>query len=403
MRRILLTVLLGVLPGFSPALAGGEIYGTITTVRGEKLTGPIRWDKNENLWDDFLDAEKDRRVRISHHGARISLFGEDLRDWIPGDAWGFSRFSIPFGHVRSIEPLSRSRVLLRLKNGEEIRVRAGGSTDLGEDMRGLVVDDRLKGKVDVKWGQVERIEFAQGSGAGRDAERLYGTVESRRGEFTGFIVWDRDEALREDVLDGEDRNGKRAIAFRDIKEIRRRDSRSCQVSPASGPPVVLRGTNDVNAENRGIQITVPGLGRVEVGWDEFQRVVFLDPPPSPRYADFDGGRRLSGTVTTADGRSHAGRIIWDDDEKYTWETLDGDADGVDYAILFENVRSIERASSRSAEVELRNGQVVVLTGSNDVDRENKGVRIVPASGEEIVLGWGEFQAVEFAEPQPRKR
>jgi len=50
------------------AFGGGEIYGTIHTTRGETLTGPIRWDRNENFWDDELNASKRERIKQEEEG-----------------------------------------------------------------------------------------------------------------------------------------------------------------------------------------------------------------------------------------------------------------------------------------------------------------------------------------------
>ena len=399
MKKLPLLILLVGLGAVSPtvARAGGEIHGTIHTRDGRELTGPVRWDKNENFWDDYLDAQKDQRVKARETRTGVVIFGQDLTDLIPGMGWVHSQFSIPFGHIDFLEPAGRDRVRIGLKNGEVIQV-VESSTDLGDSMRGLVILDAQEGEVDLEWSQVERVEFSQGPGSGRDAERLYGTVESRSGAYTGFIVWDRDESLREDVLDGRDADGKHKIPFAEIVEIRRNDRRSSRLTLKDGSQLTLTGTNDVDSGNRGVGITVPGLGVVKVSWSEFQKVVLRDPPPSPGYDQFDGGHKLRGKVTTAEGETYSGQILWDNDEEYSWETLDGEAEGVDHAILFENIHSIRRLSDDAAEIRLRGGQTLVLRESNDVNERNKGIQIQPEAGEAVVLGWRDLDQVTFATP-----
>jgi len=372
------------------ALAGGEIYGTLHTDRGETLTGPIRWDKNENFWDDILDAEKPDKV-YGEGGSQIRVFGILLGD---GDGhWTHPELALPFGHIKSIEPRRRDKVDIVLKNGEELRIDADGS-DVGDGMRGLVIDDQNEGEVSLDWDEVDLIEFSQGPGSGRDDLRLYGTVETDAGDFTGYIVWDRDESLTGDILDGDEDGRSRKVPFERIQEIEGRHSGS-KVTLTDGKVLHLDGSNDVDHSNRGIDVTVPGLGLVKVGWDEFRAVTFAPAPPSRSYADFDGGHKLYGTVTDEDGNRYTGTVVWDNDETWDWEPLNGKDNDVAFAIPFENIKSITRESRRSAKVELNNGDVLFLSDSNDVDRDNKGIRILTEGGE-VELDWYEFAAVVFA-------
>lgn len=396
MKRWILLALLAAPVWALPARAGGEIYGTVRTTGGEVYTGPIRWDKNEVAWDDFLEGHKDHKVKSRDPGTRITVFGKEILDWIPGHSWAHPQFSIPFGHIRSLERKG-SEARIETKGGEVFQVGGGGS-DIGSSVRRIEVRDEQAGEIRLRWRDLDRIDFAQGPGAGIDGARLYGTVETRRGEYTGYVVWDKDETLASDILDGEEEGVDRKIPFAQIREIRRRDNRSARVRLQDGRWVVLSGTNDVNSDIRGIDVTVEGVGRVEIGWQAFQRVVLVEPPSSPPFDRYDGGRRLAGTVTTADGRRLEGRIVWDEDEEFTWETLDGEADGVEFSILFGNVKRIERLSGEASEVTLQDGKVLVLKGSNDVNAENKGIRIIAPSGEETPIGWGDFEAAEFSAP-----
>jgi len=398
MKRSGLLVLSILLLGSSRVLAGGEIFGKVTTTAGRTYRGPIRWDRNEVSWQNALDAQKEKRVRSPSRHTDLPPIGREIAELIRVGSWTHSRFSIPFGHLRAIEPLGSGRALLRLKNGEEFKVLENG-TDLGDEMRGIEIQDGKAGRVKLKWDQVDRVEFEPDPRAGGDADMLYGTVETRRGEYTGFIVWDRDEALREDLLDGDAGGDRRSIPFREIREIRRRSSRSCDVVLARGETVTLSGTNDVNSDNRGIEISVAGLGTIEVGWNQLKRVLFADAPAAPRYQDFNGGRSIQGTVVTLGGESHRGNIVWDDDEERSWETLDGEEDGVEYSIPFENIQSIQKVSDRAAEVTLLGGKVFVLEGSNDVSWENKGIQVTE-SGRKVTVGWDDFDRLELGRPEP---
>jgi hypothetical protein len=227
---------------------------------------------------------------------------------------------------------------------------------------------------------------------------LYGRLTTDAGDdFTGYICWDADEIYSTDILDGEQKGRDREVPFGTIEVIERRSSSSCNVTLKSGREMKLSGTNDVDSGNRGIYVIVAGLGQVKVTWDEFESLTFLVPPSGSQmiYDRFDGGRELMGTVTDEDGETYTGRIVWDNDERYTWEFLNGEEDDLEYDIEFAQIASIERRSGRSAIVTLRDGTELTLRGSNDVNDENKGVFVESEDGDLVELDWDEFDSVTF--------
>lgn len=397
MTRIATAIGIALILAPAAVFAGGEIYGTIFTTHNEEFTGAIRWDRNENYWDDILDADK--RDKVYHQRGRrrkISILGFTFGDFDAG--WTTSEFKIQFGHIEAIEPRRGNNVRIELKSGERFSVRADG-TDLGDGIRGIwIMDDAFDEEVELDWDDIDRVEFRQGPGPGLDDKRLYGTVETSGGDFTGFIVWDKDESVVSDILNGKERGRSRKIKFGKIESIERRGSSSSQVTLKDGRTMKLSGTNDVDDDNRGIDITIPGIGLIKVEWRDFDRVTFTDPPASKEYSAFDGGRRLFGTIEADNGEKYTGKITWDMDESYTWEFLDGDSEDISYVIPFRNIKRIERASRRSATVKLHNGEELELSGSNDVDRDNKGILIEMDDGEEVELDWSDFEAVEFHSP-----
>jgi hypothetical protein len=402
MKRIAFCTILGIFLTFSAPFAGGGIHGTIETRDGRTLTGLIRWDRNENFWDDRLEARKTERLggEREDDGFRFSLFGWDIIGSGRSQA-GSRTISIPFGHISSIEPLSGSEALLILKNGDEMELKAS-ATDLGSGMRDLIIDDAEQGKQEISWWRMKRVTFSKGSEDGRDAERLYGTVVTAAGNLTGYIVWDMDEAMLEDILDGEDEANKdHEIPFRDIAEIERLAHGSL-VRLKNGEALELHGTNDVAGGHRGILLALEGIGTAELSWRNVTKVTFKDPPASRGYDRFDGGHRLRGRVNVNGGAAYAGLIIWDLDEAYSWETLDGSVDGIDYSVAFSNIKSITPKGYESSEVLLRNGESLLLSGTNDVNGSNDGVEVVsdpskddPEATIQIILEWDELLSVEF--------
>ena len=96
------------------------------------------------------------------------------------------------------------------------------------------------------------------------------------------------------------------------------------------------------------------------------------------------------------GETYTGTIRWDDDEEYTWEFLNGDYRDARFQIEFGLIKKIEKQGSRSTVVTVSDGRTFRLRGSNDVDEDNKGVRIKVDGGKEVNVDWDEFTKVEFS-------
>ena len=169
-----------------------------------------------------------------------------------------------------------------------------------------------------------------------------------------------------------------------------------------GGELDLRGTSDVGRRNRGIQISDPGLGMVEVEWREFEILRFHDAGEVIGYDAFDGGHTLVGTVVTQSGEEIDGVIRWDADEAASWELLNGREDDVVFSIEFSQVSRIERRAF-GARVTLLDGRTFDLEDSNDVDWDNKGILIAPEGSDDDgsdqsrwrVITWDEFKEVRL--------
>ncbi len=385
---------------------GDRICGRLTTIDGEVFEGLIRWDRNEVCWVDVLDGTKDlddrwgqRDTRRERRKTKIEIFGITIGDRSSVN-WNWSNSAqsgVRFGHIRTLEAIDDQEVLLELKSGQTVRL-SRGSTDIGKDIREIIIEDRAKGQVELIWDDIRQIEFMQADNDRRSTfgERLYGTLVTRRGdEFTGWVCWDMDEVFTNDILDGEEKRRKRKIKFGKIAAIERYSSNGATVYLDNGDAVLLRGTNDVDDGNRGIIISDPGFGQIRIDWDEFGRLDFKPAPRAPRYDDFDGGRPLYGTVHTEDGDEYRGFIGWDDDEAHTWEMLDGDYRDIDFSIEFGLIKEIRKRSYRSAVVTVTDGREFRLRGSNDVNSDNKGIFVELDDGDIIQVDWDEFERAEF--------
>lgn len=398
-------------PAFATAQDGSDpsrLFGRVVTTDGAVYEGYIRWDGNEAGWFDILHGDKDIPERNRRDAERlgwepesrerrIEIFGIGISWDEEGSGLGSSvQSGIRFGHISTLEALSGDRARLILKSGEEVELEGGG--DVGDDVDAILVEDPRGGQVELDWDDIDVIDFIGGPGAdSRWGDRLYGTLETRDGDrFTGYVVWDMDELFTTDILDGEERGQDLEIPFSRIRSIARYSSSAARVVVDEGEELILRGSNDVDDDNRDILVADPSFGEVRVTWDELERVDFASPPEQTEFGAFDGGRRIRGTVFARGGESHTGLIRWDNDEEFSWEILDGELrDGVELDIEFGAIVAIERLGEERSRVTLRDGRAFELGDSNDVARGNNGVFVERSDGTLVVVPWDRFERVEL--------
>lgn len=228
--------------------------------------------------------------------------------------------------------------------------------------------------------------------------RLYGTVHTRSGEeLTGFLRWDRNEGSWTDLLDAtkfEDGRARSAsgIRFGHVRTIEVVGRDMAVFTLRSGQQVGMTSrSTDLGPGLRALTVTQPDGRTAQLAWRELRQVDFRGVPRNTNPPE----GRLHGTLTTRSGLELTGFITWDVDEIYTTDMLDGDAHGRDYEIPFGAVRSIDRESSRSARVALHSGEEIVLDGSNDVDRRNRGISVSDPALGQVLVEWDAFARVEF--------
>lgn len=154
--------------------------------------------------------------------------------------------------------------------------------------------------------------------------------------------------------------------FGDIKSITVRGRNRVMLELRNGKEIRLDdGSNDVGAR---IRVLDSELGEVTIKWDRLDKVEFMDTPKNLRTRM---GDPIYGTVYTRDGEI-TGYIQWDHDERLSTDKLDGDTRDDDLSIPFGKIRSIEK-SGRGVELITKSGRELYLWGSNDVDRDNRGI------------------------------
>lgn len=376
-------------PPASPRAAaddGGSIRGTVVLRDGRRHEGPIRWGDRQRFWDERLAGVLAEDLELGERTEHLEVFGLRVWQWKERDVVRLS-IAVPFGLIASIERTGGDALTATLVDGTVVDMRRSGR-DVGADP---TVETGAGDPVTPDWGDVERVEFAAGPATGAERSRLYGTVETAIGRWTGFVAWDRDERVLDETLDGDEAE----IPFARIAEIHKDGPWAATVVLRDGTVEKLSGTNDVNEDNRGIEIRADGLGTVVVGWDAFTSFVLDDPPPSPARGTFAAGP-LRGTVVTRAGERLAGTITWGDHERWVWETLDGELHpDVDVAIPFSELAGVVPSPDDPgwATVELRSGRELEVRGG-DVEAEARPLEVGTGAGPRRVE-WADVAAVEL--------
>lgn len=375
----------------------GYLYGTIETTSGNSYTGLLRWGREEAFWDDHFNASKQDepatgRLPRGYRRAprKVEVFGLEVSG--PWErAWSQRQLIVRFGDLAEIRPRGDDRAELVLRTGDTMRID-GGSNDLGGK---ITVWDAGVGKIDVDWDRIRSIKFsATPSTARPEGQRLWARVRSTVGEFSGYLQWDKEEALTVDMLDGEADDGDVSIPMGRIRSIERRSRRSSRVELVDGRVLELSGTNDVDSSIRGIVVEDARFGRVELPWDVFERADIEIAKDSGRgYDDYPALGEIRAKVTLRDGKTRTGRIAYDLDETYLWEMLNGNQDDVDYDIPFARVKQV-RPLGRRSEVVLDNGQKLRLEGQTDVGEDHAGIAFLDGGDDDYVI-WDDVELVEF--------
>jgi hypothetical protein len=386
------------------------IYGTVSTIDGEKYSGQLRWGNEETFWEDEFNSTKTENP----YNRYSSKAQEDLfKDNSNGEEWNFMglwkdknccnyyfqnhQFACRFGDIKVIEPSSQSEISIVFKDDSKMRV-SGGSNDIGAKIS--VMDPEL-GEINIPWSRINRVEFSQGPEKLKKkfGEPLYGKVKTIRGEFLGFIQWDHEECLSVDKLDGNNTNGRLSIEMGDIRKIERY-GRGSKVTLKSDRVVELFGTNDVDASNKGVVVRTKDFGKVLIEWSDFEYVEFIDDYPKDAdlsYTEFPKPKRIKGEVVTLNNEKIQGLIVFDVDEAWDYELLEGNDYQVKYSIPFRNIASVKPKNYNFSTITMKNGKSVLLGDSQDVSDSNDGMMLFKSEKDEepVLIPWKTIKEINL--------
>lgn len=391
---------------FAKSSSDQFIYGKVTTIDGDIYTGQIRWGKEEAFWFDFFNSTKPKNENLKwltkneetalnkKDNVSKSLFGKWNNVSWSGSAGHSHIFACQFGDIKSIDIIHGDEVIVEFKDGSSYELD-GGSNDIGTTVQ--VSDDEL-GVIKLDWKRIDRVDFMPTPKNMKSVfgEPLYGIVKTVRGEFEGFLQWDHDERLSDDILNGSSDDGELEIEFGKIKSIKRMH-RGSKVTLKSGRSFELHGSNDVNSENRGIIVSTPNYGRVDIPWEEFEEMIIDDKIGMDQlgYNKYEGSKPIKGIVYTYEDGSYSGDIIFDLDEQYCLEMLDGKADDISYFFPFSVVKYIEPKNRKESLVRLANGESFILEDKVDVNEDNDGVLVFDGSKKPHYIEWSAIKNITF--------
>lgn len=391
----------------------GFIYGKVYMYDDRVYEGPIRWGKEEVYWIDIFNAGKEKNPNLKFLSSRErddlerrqsewGYWGSSFwtkwvgADWGNGNGDFTHQFSCQFGELKSIEPDGRKYVNVELQNGTKFSLLGEGYNDVGLEIR---IMDKEMGQVEVEWNRIQKVEFIKTPKRieNKFGNPLYGTVEAYGKKFTGYIQWDHDERISTDKLDGDSEDGDLSIEMGKIKSIERTGGRSLVVLK-SGRELRMDGSNDVSSGHRGVIVMNNDFPSIDIPWDEFDKVTFTEFIGSPgiTYDDFKQQKALTGTITTQDGKTLSGKIVYDLDEEFQHELLQGKNNDFEYTIPFHRIKRIEQASLNRCLVELKSGEKLSLTDTQDVNEKNQGVLVFSdAKSDPKYIPWEEVKSIDF--------
>lgn len=236
-------------PARQPFIFGDPLTGMVETIYGE-FTGLVEWDQDERLGTDILNGTLDT---------------ESVK--------------IPFSEVRAITKLPEGS-MVELVDGEVWQL--SGSNDVNSENRGIVVTVRDIGRIEIPWEAFVRVTFdhnAEYNGPAYSdfppASYLKGTVYSKTGEFfSGKLIFDQDESLDIEFLQGKSGLIEYHVPFRNILSVKPLDDKSSSVLLKNGHRLTLSNMQDVSSSNDGLYIQEDAATTSLIQWKEIDEIRF---------------------------------------------------------------------------------------------------------------------------------
>ncbi|MEJ2206615.1 MAG: hypothetical protein P8170_21195 [Gemmatimonadota bacterium] len=251
---------------------------------------------------------------------------------------------------------------------------------------GAVYEGRLRwgGDEEALWGNYFNGFKDENPWVGRAPSEGLPT-ERRSLEVLGIEIagWERQRDLRRPFM----------ARFGDIARIDPR-GRDLQVTLKSGTVFHLDryGADDLAD---GVRVWDASRGVVDLGEWRIRSIELLAVPSSGTAPSSGSAPHpLYGAVRTRHG-DFTGLVQWDREQCLGSDTLTGlTADG-EVGVPFDAIGSIARRSGDSALVTLLDGREIVLSGTRQVGRGNRGIYVDDPRYGRVLVSWDAFERVDF--------
>lgn len=385
--------------------SNGFLFGKVTLKNDRSYTGVLRWENRAGAWDDLFEAYKDEpqiQEQIDIQGYEQSednaggVFDLSFMNlWENTESRSRFAFRCQFGHIDKITGIrDKKSATVLLKNGAEIKLRRRGD-DIGRD---IILYHSSLGKLEFNWIDIKEIDFFQAPGnVGQELnQKIFGQVTSVDGPLKGFIVWDFDEeAFGRDIIDGVYQKVDYEIEFRNIRAISP-EREGAILTLKDGSEIFLKSSSDVNEDNDGIFIKTQNSVLVNLNWKNLIRIDFTRPKfQIKKYHEYQSPRLLQGKLETKDGKSIKGTIVYDLDETWDIEMLEGESKGNKYFIPFHQIKKITPQNYNYSLVELTDGTNLMLGDEGDVSFKNHGILVWITDSKTVYTPWKEIKSVTF--------
>ena len=226
------------------------LYGTVWTTQGA-FKGYIQWDDEECLSTDQLEGKNEKEKK-----------------------------SFPFGEVAEIKVEEEGARVKLFSGGEYV---LGGTDDLSDRNHGIIVKHLELGRVHIPWTEFRFVHFEEkvmGSGPGyHDFEapaQLAGKLTTVDGkEYEGKLVFDLDEQLDLETIEGSQEGIRYFLPLRNIASIERRNHKYCAISLLNGDKLFLGKDHDVTDKNWGVAVWNSGASKpTYFPWETVNRIDF---------------------------------------------------------------------------------------------------------------------------------
>ncbi|MEM6768630.1 MAG: hypothetical protein AAF655_27070 [Bacteroidota bacterium] len=387
----------------------GFIHGEVWLKNGQKVTGDIRWGIQDAYWIDVFEGRKKENEVLTH------LSADDIRklsrqEASQGIEWGFMNlwenkypeqvhsFRCRYGDIKEIQNLGEKLALLSFRDGTQWEIE--GTSREHDVGKRIVLFKEYNLRIKISWQEIEKIKFSAVDPSERitrpNAYPLFGELQTTQGTYRGYIIWDQEERLSGDKLDGQNAFGRVSINFGEIAAIQKKEE-GAEIQLLTGQNIFLTNHQDVNKKNKDISVISSSLGIIRVKWADFQQLQLEERPdfPLPLYQDFPENIPLTGTIRTHNGNTFSGPMIFDLDEQFGFEMIEGKQKGLLHYVSLEEVAILKRIDQEETNVLLKNGKQLILTDEHDVTDKNWGILVWQSENRPDYIPWNKVHHIKL--------